>query len=114
MFELGPSWQQSMGQGCQQSPGCVLGCGGRECDEVLLELLEKQEIQLSETGKSVHLLSNPVDSVALRLVTTAFGKGDQLREQERSRKGPFRELTVGSGHVLFREPPLTSRISGSP
>lgn len=72
---------------------CTLGCGGRECDEVLLELSEKQEIQLSETGKSVHLLSNPVNSVALRLVTTAFGKGDKLREQEKSRKDPFRELT---------------------
>ena len=65
---------------------CTLGCGGRECDEVLLGLSEKQEIQLSETGKSVHLLSNPVNSVALRLVTTAFGKGDKLREQEKSRK----------------------------
>lgn len=72
---------------------CTLGCGGCECDEVLLGLSEKQEIQLSETGKSIHLLSNPVDSVALRLVTTAFGKGDKLREQGKSRKGLFRELT---------------------
>lgn len=39
---------------------CTLGCGGRECDKVLLGLLEKQEIQLSETGKSIQLLSKPV------------------------------------------------------